>query len=334
MKIAYVICVNYSISHYNGIRMQANEWADELVKQGCIVERINPWDEVIWEQFHVIHVFGQVDFLYNFCTKVSQRNRNIVLSPIIDTVYKKWMYKLVSYIGNHKLRLYSVNYQVRLSEAYIKKFYARTKYEYEYIHESYSVPNEKIEIIPLSFRVPQLPIELKEDFCLHVSKLTDKRKNVETLCLAAEKFGFQLVLAGSISTDKEFKRIENIINRNTNIKYVGRLSDEELLNYYKRAKVFALPSINEGVGLVALEAAVNGCEIVITKLGGPKEYYQNKAYLVNPYDIDDIGSAIIQAMKYGKYQPALAEMIKSQYNITCCVTQLIESYNKILNENI
>lgn len=327
MKIAYVICVNYSISHYNGIRMQANEWADELIKQGHQVDRINPWDNVEWESYNVIHLFGQVDFLYNFCTKIQQRNHNIVLSPIIDTIYNKIFYKAISYLGSKKLRLFSVNYQVRLSAKYIKQFIVRSKYEYDYVRMCYSIPPHKIHIVPLSFKVSQsTDNEGKEDFCLHVSKITDNRKNVRRLCLAAEKYKFNLVLAGSISTESDFKPIKDIIERNNNISYVGRLSDKELLEYYSKAKVFALPSINEGVGLVALEAAVNRCEIVITRIGGPKEYYNGQAYLVNPFDIDDIGKKIIEAMHQKRYQPGLSQYIYERYNLNTCVKKLATIY--------
>lgn len=331
MKIAYIICVNYSVSHFNGIRMQANEWANELIKQGHQVDRINPWDNIMWETYDIIHIFGQVDFLYNFCKKIQQRNKNIVLSPIIDTVKSKFAYKIVSYIGCKKLRLFSVNYQVRLSSKFIKQFIVRSKYEYEYVHKCYSIPTSKIHIVPLSFKVPQTsPTIPKENFCLHVSKITDKRKNVQRLCLAAEKYKFKLVLAGSISTEYDFKPIKEIIERNNNISYIGRISDEELLDYYSKAKVFALPSINEGVGLVALEAAVNRCEIVITKLGGPKEYYPQEAYLVNPYDIDDIGKKILTAMKQNKYQPNLSEKIYIQFNLQTCVNKLANIYEQCL----
>lgn len=331
MKIAYVICVNYSISYFNGIRMQANEWADELIRQGHIVDRINPWNNVEWESYDIIHLFGQVDFLYNFCTKIQQRNSNIVLSPIIDTIYNKILYKAISYIGSKKLRLFSVNYQVRLSAKYIKQFIVRSKYEYEYVRICYSVPPHKIHIVPLSFKKTQIPTQnQKEDFCLHVSKITDKRKNVKRLCLAAEKYKFNLILAGSISTEKDFQPIKEVIDRNANISYVGRVSDKLLLDYYSKAKVFALPSINEGVGLVALEAAVNGCEIVITKIGGPKEYYNNQAYLVDPYDIDDIGKQITEAMNKKKYQPNLSEYIYKKYNLNSCVEHLATIYRKCL----
>ena len=51
-----------------------------------------------------------------------------------------------------------------------------------------------------------------------------------------------------------------MIGDSTNIEILGFVSDDELISLYNRAKVFALPSINEGVGLVALEAAVHGLQ--------------------------------------------------------------------------
>jgi glycosyltransferase involved in cell wall biosynthesis len=100
---------------------------------------------------------------------------------------------------------------------------------------------------------------------------------------------------------------------------------------YNKAKVFALPSINEGVGLVALEAAMHGCDIVITNLGGPKEYYpRGMVQTVNPYDIDDIGEAVIKALDDTTSQPQLREHIKNTYNVSSCTDKLIDYYSKIL----
>ena len=112
----------------------------------------------------------------------------------------------------------------------------------------------------------------------------------------------------------------------------GFVSEEELLTLYNKAKVFALPSINEGVGLVALEAAVHGCNIVITNNGGPKEYYVNGlANLVDPYNVDDIGLNIMQSLENNNQQPALRNHILNNYSIDSCVDKLIESYYKVLH---
>lgn len=124
----------------------------------------------------------------------------------------------------------------------------------------------------------------------------------------------------------------SLISDAPNIKYVGYLTEQDLYSYFKRAKVFALPSIYEGVGMAALEAAVLGCEIVITKLGGPKEYFNHMAEIINPYDIDEIGQSICNLLNDNKsYQPQLSDYIISHYNAKACISTLNYSLEKIIN---
>ena len=111
-----------------------------------------------------------------------------------------------------------------------------------------------------------------------------------------------------------------------NIEYVGRLSDEELFKYYQRAKVFALPSFVEGVGMVALESAVYGSEIVLTNIGAPKEYYDGRAVLVNPSDIDSIGKGVLEAMTSKNAQPELRDHILNNYSMQACSKQLENAF--------
>jgi len=122
-----------------------------------------------------------------------------------------------------------------------------------------------------------------------------------------------------------------MIEENENITYLGRVNDETLINLYKKAKVFALPSTNEGVGMVALDAALYGCEIVVTKIGGPSEYYNNMAYKVNPYSVDEIGQAVIKAMYQSGFQPKLQEYIQQEYSLSNCMDKLIEAYTTVLD---
>ena len=100
---------------------------------------------------------------------------------------------------------------------------------------------------------------------------------------------------------------------------------------YRAAKVFALPSTNEGVGLVALEAAVNGADIVITNFGGPQEYYSNLAKKVNPYSIDEIGKGVRYFLDGNTFQPQLKESILNHYNLMVTMEELVMQYQSIGN---
>lgn len=136
-------------------------------------------------------------------------------------------------------------------------------------------------------------------------------------------------MAGNCGTDSQYKPLKDAINSAPNITVLGRVSEEELVNLYKKAKVFALPSIEEGVGQVALEAACYGCNIVITKLGGPKEYFNNQARIVNPYSIDDIGTKIKEAM-LEPINIELAQYINESYSRDSIAKKLIDEYKSMI----
>ncbi len=129
-------------------------------------------------------------------------------------------------------------------------------------------------------------------------------------------------LAGVLHGEIEINWLNSLISDSPNIEYVGELTDSELISYYKRAKVFALPSTIEGVGMVALEAAGFGCEIVLTAIEGPKDYFDGRAVLVNPYDIDSIGKAVVYCLFVGKSQPELYNYIVDNYTIEACSKKL------------
>ena len=65
-----------------------------------------------------------------------------------------------------------------------------------------------------------------------------------------------------------------------------------------------------------------------TEIGGPKEYYGTKAYVVSPYSVDIIGKAIVDAMVEDKFQPQLMCDIKAKYSLAHCVANLINEYSK------
>ena len=332
MKIAYIMkpdaCYNGS---GDGTRKQAEIWCRELQRRGHQVDLVNPWGDYLWKSYDIIHIFGFGYWNYDMIRWGSGLNSNIVFSPVIDSNTPLWKYRLFSHIGYEKLRLMSQNYAVHCYKNNIKLFLARTEYEAKYLNYGYDIEKDKIGIVPLSYRADHYdPYIEKEPFCLFTGTMTQERKNVPRLIEAAKKYGFRLVLVGSLGNAESEKRLRALVSTAPNIEIKGFVSDKELYSLYNRAKAFALPSINEGVGLVALEAAVHGCNIVITRLGGPKEYYhEGTVWLVNPYNVDDIGLSITLALKVNHLQPALRDDVKQRYSVETCVDMLIRQYEKL-----
>jgi glycosyltransferase involved in cell wall biosynthesis len=226
-------------------------------------------------------------------------------------------------------------YSLRESSKHVDAFFVRSQHEARYVEKVLNVKPDLIFVLPLSCRLAgagdTVNFDEKEDFCLHVSILSSVNKNVKRLIGAAIKYKFKLVLAGSYGTNDYGQFIQSVVTAHDNIKYVGFLSDQELIDMYDRARVFALPSLFEGVGLVALEAAARGADIVLTNRGAPKEYYDGMAFLVDPESVDEIGMNVIDILAGKTMQPKLSLYINRKYNFSSQVQALESSYAKLLS---
>lgn len=69
-----------------------------------------------------------------------------------------------------------------------------------------------------------------------------------------------------------------------NVRYVGRVTDEELKALYAHAQAFACPSLSEGFGFTPLEAMTAGCPVVATTGGAVPEMCGNAALYADPAD--------------------------------------------------
>ena len=315
MKISFVLYPGVIVSNRsNGIRSQAESWAKILGRLGHQVDLVNNWDNYQWREYDAIHFFGAGDWVCDVAQNLSSKNKNLYFSPIIDYSPSNAWRDMVQYIkGRTKQTKF---YRQCLS---MKKVLARSEAEKGLFCKGYGISEERVAIVPLSFTEKYeeytLTNDKRENFCLHISSLSQPRKNVFRLIEAAKKYNFELYLAGNPGSEKDRKKLESCIGDNKKIHILGYITEEEKLSLYQRAKVFALPSICEGVGIVALDAALFGCEIVITNIPGPKEYFGDNAITVSPYDIDGIGKAVTDLM-VGKevHQPRLGEEVKEKYS--------------------
>jgi glycosyltransferase involved in cell wall biosynthesis len=298
----------------NGVKSQAVTWASGLKSLGHEVQMIGSWEHYDWQSFDVIHLFGIGTWLEIVPAIAARTDSKIVLSPIIDTDRNYFLNKCASYCGIEFLHMTSPLHSLRRVRKHISMYYVRSDYEKKYLTHSFDINSSIIEKIPLSCRFKTAtPVE-REGFCLHVSILSSKNKNVKRLIEAGIKYKFKLVLAGNPGTEQFRRELMEVVNKHDNIEYLGFLSEPKLIELYSTAKVFALPSIFEGVGLVALEAAALGSDVVLTNRGAPKEYYDGMAFLVDPLDVDEIGSTITNVIAGQTHQPELSNYVIDNYN--------------------
>lgn len=326
MRIAYIMTAPV-LSKSNGVLSQAMTWKKGLEKKGHEVVLINPFDVCDWESFDAIHFFVFTDFMADYIDIMYKVNANIVVSPILDTTYSVATIKKLSHWGSDKLRLTNKYYRLRHIRNNIARVLARSQFEANYFKEAFGFSDHQIRIVPLSFGdvvdYQDLP---REPYCFHLSLLADERKNVRRLVLASKEYDFKLKLAGKLRNEDEKRKIDGFLKLSDNAEYLGFLSRHDMITHYNKAKVFALPSVNEGVGLVALEAAANGCDIAITNLGGPHEYYAQYAKQVNPYSVDSIGKAVRYFIDGHTFQPQLRNHVIENFSLEATIKLLENAY--------
>lgn len=198
--------------------------------------------------------------------------------------YYYWWYKLMT-----PLAVRTSKYIITVSE-FSKKEILRF---YPFLSERcicviYSGPDKS------KFRhLEEVPIPT-ERFALAVSSL-DPRKNFSRLIEAFQGISnCSLYIVGG--NNRVFTQQTTDSQIGNNIKFLGRVSDEELLRLYNQAVCFIFPSIYEGFGLPPIEAMCCGCPVLVSDLEVHREVCADAAIYFDPYQVEDIRATIEQFM--------------------------------------
>ncbi len=168
---------------------------------------------------------------------------------------------------------------------------AVSKYSYNKILEHYNVEERKVRIIPNGVDVEKFkPTDAKaskhefnlgnEPTVLFVGSLVP-RKGLPYLVEAAKKVVKQqantkFVIVGDGPLRKQLDESLNNARLMDNFMFLGNLKEDQLSAIYSAADVFVLPSIQEGQGIVLLEAQACGIPVVAFGEGGVYEAVRDK----------------------------------------------------------
>ena len=89
---------------------------------------------------------------------------------------------------------------------------------------------------------------------------------------------------------------------------MGERSEDELPLWYAASEGLVFPSLNEGFGLPALEAAACGTPVVASQGGAVSEILQSAIVPVDPRQVDSIADGMERLLR----EPGLRETLRSR----------------------
>jgi len=153
---------------------------------------------------------------------------------------------------------------------------------------------------------------IKGPFLLYVGRLSEKKGVkylLEALPLVLEQFpDCKLLIIGTGELSRSLKQQADSLNLKNKVIFTGAIPNNELPSYFASADIFVGPSIKaeggdtEGFGLTFVEAAMSGCAVVGTNVGGISDIIQDgeTGFLVQEKNSQAIADTLIKFLENQK----------------------------------
>ncbi|GAG68358.1 unnamed protein product, partial [marine sediment metagenome] len=192
----------------------------------------------------------------------------------------------------------SSNLQIAISQYEVNQCFKR--YRYKPLFIPIGIDLEQFNTTVKGVQVRKKYSRNDEKLILTVCRL-EPRKNIFTLISAAKivcqrnsQIKFLLVGEG-ISREKIKEQIKKAKLWNKII-LTGQVKDEELVSYYRACDLFVLPTLEEGFGIVLLEAMACGLPVISTTVGAVPEVVGNCGILIPPHHPKILAEKILEIM--------------------------------------
>ncbi|MFD3165985.1 glycosyltransferase family 4 protein [Herpetosiphon sp. NSE202] len=194
------------------------------------------------------------------------------------------------------------------------KVISTSEYCRQMIHAHYGVPTSKVGIVPegidLSLWQEQAQSNQRDPWTVLCVARQYPRKHVIDLIRAFASVvehvpQAQLVIIGDGPDHDLLRGVVRAYNLETSVRMLGALADDaEVRAWYGRSSIFCLPSVQEGFGIVFLEAMASGLPIVSTNAAAIPEVvpHGQAGTLVGPSDVAAIAKAIIELLQNPELQ--------------------------------
>lgn len=152
------------------------------------------------------------------------------------------------------------------------------------------------------FHIKKLNNPFKEPYLLYVGNVKPHKnlsRLVKAFAMLINRIHHNLVIVGKregfITGDEKVHYMSK--NLKDRIKFTGRVTDEELKQYYIHADALIFPSTYEGFGFPPLEAMACGCPTLVSNVASIPEICGDASLYFKPTDVNNVSDRILQFIR-------------------------------------
>ncbi len=352
-----------------GDSIQMEKTCQALQGLGVTIEVRQPADLDHMPACDLAHVYNiqEPETTWQVFDSLARRGVPFVLSPIYWDMYEYWAEealhklkswkRLVSLFGIEHVRKLYLRWQYfkapgkhtwRLQRKLLQtalRVLPNSHSEAVHLQQSFWLGagfREKVDIVPnaidtsLYHERPEPSQAFLEqynlrDFVLEVGTVYPV-KNQLGLLEALQDIPVPVVFIGQVmeARSEYAQACKEMANQRGNVLFLDRVDHTQLKNIYALAAVHALPSWRETPGLVSLEAAAAGCNVVTTSIGSTHDYFGDQAYYCHPADRVSIRNAVGSALE-NRPDGKLRKRVMAEFTWQRAAQATLDSYTKALN---
>lgn len=289
---------------FSSLRQRLDRHLEEKIKKNHILKKI-PLPPItldfLWNRLHFVPIetiTGRFDLLLtsDWTEPPSRYKKMTVVHDLVYLKYPQTLHPKIVAVQRRRLAWVRQESELIIADSLATK---------KDLVELLKIPEKKITVVYPAVEVKQ-PREkaikntldkfgLQKPFILTVGKI-EPRKNLTRLIkafLTAKLKNIDLIVVGLKGWDKTMEQYNNLTIKNSNIRFLGYVSDKELYSLYQSAFFFVYPSLYEGFGYPIVEAMKLGCPVATSNTSSLKEIGQGSALLFDPNSTEQIKEAIL-----------------------------------------